>query len=228
VTACTWNPSDIGSGIALSNANLTWTSSSSSHVCGRSTLGWPAGSGSTPANITRYLEATFGTVSDASIGISNTGEPVTDYLGQTSHGTGYYNNGNVAIENLTAETLASYTAPITVGMVMRLFASGDGKLWVTLNGTSFNNDVLANQNPLTNTGGFDFSVYTAGGGILGTPGSFSTVYAAFGSLSSGNVCTANFGATPFSYATLFGHLVQIGGLAWNGTGALTDQYFFAA
>ena len=43
--SCTWNPSDIGSSVALSLGNLKWTSSNSGQVCGRATLGYLANSG---------------------------------------------------------------------------------------------------------------------------------------------------------------------------------------
>lgn len=223
---CTWNPSDCAANFTLSNGNLTVTSNSATFGSVRSTQLWVGGVGVVASSYIRYHELTFSSASNCGIGISDNGELTSNYLGQTSHGCGYYANGAVRIQGLAPTTYATFTPPITVGMVTRF---ANQKAWWTINGTTFNNDIIANQNPITNVGGFDIGAFTAGGGVFGNTGTgFFNVFAAFGSFASGNSATANFGATPFVYASLFSSVVVIGGAAWDGSTGGSSQFMFAA
>lgn len=227
---CTWNPSDIGANITLSNGNLTWTSTSNAFTCGRSTQGWITGTGSGGGGVRSsnilYYEQNLTTVNFCGPGISNIGETVTLYCGQSSHGVAFYSNSHLTQSGAIQATWTTYTTPQRIGIVLRLFQA---KIWWTLDGTTFNNDVIANQNPITNVGGYDLTAISTGGGVLGDPfNGFTTIYAAFGTLQSGNVGVANFGATPFTYAPLFASVVGIGGTAWDGSTGSTSQFMFAA
>lgn len=226
MTVCTWNTADAGSNLTFSPDLLTVTSTSSSGSCVRSTVSWVGGSGASNSSYIRYQELSFSNTGLCGMGISNQGEPTSDYLGGTSHGVGYYSNSHVAIQATDVVNYATFSAPITVGMVTRF---ANQKAWWTLDGVTFNDDVITNQNPIANIGGFDIGFYSAGGGVFGDSSSWADVYAALGSLASGNSATANFGATPFVYNPLFGKVVSIGGLAWDGTiRALGGGFWFAA
>jgi hypothetical protein len=193
---CTFNPSDTGSAITLSNADLTATSGSGDGQS-RGTVGYVGGSGSTAAINKLYWEMLFTTTAGQSgMGVSNTGEPNTDYLGETSHGCGYYSNGNVAIQDLAEATLASFSNGALVGMAIDFNLQ---KAWWTLNGSTWNNDIITNQNPATGVGGFDIGSFGAGGGVFGETDNWYSVFPSFGSATSGNVSTANFGGSAFGY-----------------------------
>ena len=193
---CTFNPSDTGSAITLSNGDLTATSTSGNGQS-RGTVGYVGGTGAVAAINKLYWEMTFTTTGGHSgMGVSNTGEPNTDYLGETSHGCGYYSNGNVAIQGLTEATLASFSNGALVGMALDFNLQ---KAWWTLNGSTWNNDIITNQNPATGVGGFNIGSFGAGGGVFGSSGAWFTVFPSFGSDTSGNVSTANFGGSALGY-----------------------------
>jgi hypothetical protein len=226
----TWDPAAKGAALTLSGGNLTATANSSSDSLVRATLGYYAGSSfqsATRAPNKLYLEVDVTASGFCCIGINNTAEPTADFVGQTDSGCGIQANGHVIITNINRQSLGVYSAPVTIGMIVRLDV---GKLWWTYDGATFNNDTIANQNPINNTGGFqpsNFSSNVFGENAVGGGGfAWDTVFPAFSTrFSTANACTARFGATPFTYTALFAAIVGIGGTAWDGSGGASRVFF---
>lgn len=200
LAVCTLDPSNIGSNIALSNGNLTWTSSTTSGTSGAATAGagYVGGTGSTNASNLLYMEESVGTTSGShgvGFGISTNTPVLTGILGTGSGGNvgiGLYADDTVVYNNAGDGTLFSVSNGAVVGMAVDFFHQ---KVWWTSDGVTWNNDVIGNQNPATNTGG-----KSAPGAPFGSSGAYTTVVPAFGnSGTSGNSATFNF-TGPFLYA----------------------------
>jgi hypothetical protein len=199
----TWDPSAKGANITLSNGNLTCTSTTTASSTTHGTGGY-IGS----AALLLYFEATVNTVINSlnswAIGISSSGSGLAQYLGQSSIGTGLYQNGKVLNNTLTITTIFTFAAGAVIGVAVNFTAQ---KVWFTINGTTWNNAAIGSQNPATNTGGI---TTTANNNPFIVSGTYQTVVPAFGTNSNtGNIGTANFGATAFSYA------VPSGFTAWD-------------
>ena len=203
LAACTLDPANIGANIALSGTNLTWTSSSTSGTSGAATgnAGYLGGSGSTNFSYLLYMEETVVATSGghgAGFGISTTSPNLANVLGSgvgANIGIGLYADGTVIYNNAGDGTLFSVTNGTVVGVAVDFFHQ---KIWWRgpNNTTPWNNDILANQNPATNTGG----IVATSGAPFGSSGAYSTVVPAFGnSGTSGNSATFNF-TGPFTYA----------------------------
>jgi hypothetical protein len=203
LTACTWNPADVGSSITLSAGNLTWVSTTGTRNLGRSTLGYPTGPGTwgslNNSTLKLYYEATAGFVDPANgpqMGFSNSNatsdnSPSTAFLGQGENGIGLAGAAGAVYQNFAL--IVNYFAYATGDVIGAAVDFFNQKIWWTKNGTTWNNDIIANQNPANNTGGY----YDA---FLFGNGTYLTLYAAFGSLDSGDgMGPANFGATPFTH-----------------------------
>jgi hypothetical protein len=198
-TTCSWGV--VGSNITLSNSNNTWTSTSSSQTSGLGAYGLIAGTGATNSTYLRYFEVTVNSIAsdNSSVGISNQLQNVNvDILGNGSGaaiGMGLGPNGATHYLNSSVGTLFTYTTGAIIGDAVDF---PHQKQWWTKNGTTWNNDIIANQNPATNTGGQAFS----GGGNtpFGTSntGPYYTIYPAFGNNNSGDSMTFN-GTGSFSY-----------------------------
>jgi hypothetical protein len=178
---------------------LTWTASDAAFTSCFGTLGYLAGSGGSPLNLKPYFEATLTTLPGGStfgpgIGIANSSALDSQYLGQTTAGIGYYlKNGDVLISASHVATYYTLTQGATVGVAVDFV---NQKVWFTKDGLTWNDDILANQNPATNTGGAPLTNQ-----IFAPSGVYSTVYPAFGNGdASGTSMTANFGASPFAFA----------------------------
>lgn len=216
---CTIDPANVSANISVTNGNLTWTSTSGTNALGRGTLGYLAGTGVTNASYKLYFEmfadSALGGGDFWGVGIDAGSDSVVGYLGQTSAGVGLYIAGSVATNNATAATYFTYTTSNTVGIAVDFF---NQKVWWTKNGTTWNNDIIANQNPATNTGGF--TAFTSPGVFGGGGNPYATVYPAFGSLTrTGNSGTFNGGATAFAFSRPSGFI------PWCGAPASTPQYF---
>lgn len=204
---CTIDPATKSANIALSGGNNTWTSTGAggSGDGAHGTRGYPAGNGIANSPFKYYAEFTVTAVGAGAntfgVGIASAADPVSAYLGNSFNGVGFYNGNHVAQGNLTQTTLFTFTTADIIGMAVDFF---NQKIWWTKNGTTWNNDVIGNQNPATNTGGFFPS--TIAHGPWGSAGSgYFIVYPAIGSLSSGNVGVFNGGLTSFTYTAPSGY-----------------------
>lgn len=157
----TWNPSDKAANITLSNGNLTavanttgnWNivRSTTSHSAGKyyieyTTTGEQAGAG----------HETVG------LGIANASQNIsTAYLGDTSNnGLALFQDGHFYLNSGSGISLGvSFVTGDTVGTAIDF---GNSKIWYRNGAGNWNNDVIANQNPATNTGGQSFSTLNAG------------------------------------------------------------------
>lgn len=154
----TWNPADKSPDLTLSNSNLTATL----------TVGAP-----TDENVRSIASLTSGkiyweiictnTVLSGSFftGVSSAAFVLSGLLGATASSCAYASNGfytgrddaNQPLPgNLTV--LPAYT---TADVVCIAFDVNNKKIWFRKNGGNWNNDVIANQNPANNIGGFDMS-----------------------------------------------------------------------
>ncbi len=151
--ATTWDTSpNISANITLSNNNLTATCSGT--AAGRHTR----------ANISqitgkRYMEVLFsaGVTGNWGIGLVNSSESFTNYVGQTNNSIAYYANGQIFRNGSAVSTIQASATGNTICMAVDL---DNQKAWWRTNGGNWNNDVIGNQNPATNTGGTSISLVT--------------------------------------------------------------------
>jgi len=120
--------------------------------------------GAAPAQA--YFEVKLGTgISSANtmVGIANSSESLTNFVGVDLNGIGWeWNNGNININN--AHTNTNFVTGVANDVIGFAVDFTNQKLWVkniTHNG-GWNNDVIANQNPATNTGGYSIAGLNAG------------------------------------------------------------------
>jgi hypothetical protein len=175
----TWNPADKSTSISLSNENLTASTGLSTGTHGLRANG-------SIASGKKYFESSSGLISALQgIGIANASWPLNNTaLGADANSISYRPSGAVVGNNSTLATIAAY---IVNSIISIAFDLTNNKIWFRVNGGNWNNDVIANQNPATNTGGVDISFAT--GPFL----------AAWYANAAANDVTGNFGAA-FTYA----------------------------
>lgn len=201
----TWDNANKGANVALTNGLLTATSTNAGSQCSRATLGYLAGTGITRASWLKYFELTVVAPGSGDVGlevgIMSDAEVFTNFLGETGNSVSLnVPNGKIFY---IGSVFATYTAQLG-GTVYGIFAdAANQKIWWTIDGSTWNNDVIGNQNPASNIGGVN------PGELFQPAGTFKTVYPAFGSRSSGSAVTANFGASAFAYS------IPAGGSAWG-------------
>lgn len=208
--------------MTLSNGNLTWTSNDAAGTTSCfATLGYLAGAGGINANLKLYFEGTLTTLPGGStfgpgIGIANSVALDTQFLGQTGSGIGYFlKNGDVLIANSRVATYYTLAQGAIVGVAVDFV---NQKVWFTKDGSTWNNDIIANQNPATDTGGAPLTNQ-----IFAPSGVYNTVYPGFADGdASGTAMTANFGATSFAYS------LPAGFKAWQPPLGSPSQFLFAA
>lgn len=104
------------------------------------------------------LILSYSSGSDAGGGIGNDQSPVGggEYLGGSANGVGWYGTGVVANTGSVIATWASFgTGTIRLCFALDL---DNHKLWGRLEAAgNWNNDVIGNQNPATNTGGLNLT-----------------------------------------------------------------------
>lgn len=209
---CTWDPAHIGANITLSNANMTWVSHNSGGVNGRATLGYLAGAAAVNVSLYKYYEVTILNVGTTNflgceVGITNELQETfvpNDFLGGSSFSTCLecISGFTFFVRALSAHYFSSAVAD-TVGVAVDFFHQ---KVWYTKDGATWNNGLIAAQNPVTNAGGF--ACNTVFQQNVGGP--HHTVYPAFGSRQAGPSSTGNFGATPFVHPLPTGFAPWIG------------------
>lgn len=138
----------------MSNADLTATRTNGSGTWrgGRSLNGYSSGK--------YYIEVVCDTAISGGgsnvVGIADSSATLSLYVSSDSHSTGWVDDGKIYRNNSVIGTIASYgTASDNCGMALDI---DNGKIWYRKNGGNWNNDILANQNPATNTGGFSFTL----------------------------------------------------------------------
>lgn len=168
----TWNPSDIGANLTLSNNNLTVEKTSGGWTAVRSTEFKAQGKW--------YWEITIDVAAsaDTMIGIGTSSELLT-YPGDTVEGYGYYGTGGQKYHSGPAAYGAAYTANDVIGVALDM---DNGKIWWSKNGVW-----QASGNPAT-------GINEAYSSIVGN------FYTMVGLYTSGNKVTANFGTTSFVYS----------------------------
>ena len=170
-----WDPANVGTGIVLSNANLTEIMPGGTAVGGRSVLGVTTGKW--------YWEVTVGASAAPAqneIGVCNASYNVNTELDTSTHGWCYYGaTGRIYNNGSIAGPFSTFGAGDVISIAIDV---PNNLLWVAKNGVWQNSG-----NPAAGTG---YVTNTLTG----------TIYAAFGA---GNTSTpsqtANFGATAFAY-----------------------------
>lgn len=185
--ATNWDATAKNAHALLSNNNLTVVGDASSalNFAGRSVAGGVIGSG-----VKRYWEVTIvadagGASNEVGVGAASAAETFLDgeYLGSQAAGLGYYDSGAVFYTAIAGATFATFGA----GDIICVALVGWTKVWFRVNGGGWNNDILANQNPATNTGGIDITAAIA-----------ADIYPAYDVRNTGSQ-TANFGASALAF-----------------------------
>jgi SPRY domain len=207
----TWDPSNTGANITLSAGNLTATTTTTANGSVHGTGGY-IGS----AALLLYYEARAATVVTAGntwgIGIAATTASLSAYCGQNPASCGLYQNGKVYNNALSSLTFFTFVSGAVIGIAVDF---PHQKLWFTANGTTWNNAAIGSQNPATNTGGVTL---IPNNNPWITSGVYNTVVPCFGATgSTGNVGTADFGATAFTYP------IPSGFQAWDFTAQQSVQ-----
>lgn len=108
----TWNASDKGSAVTLSNGNLTASFAVSSNILVRANISKTVGK--------FYWEVTVG-LNFPIIGIAKSTAGLTNLLGHDANGWGYYGfNGNMVNNNVSSAYGSSYTAGDIIGVALDL------------------------------------------------------------------------------------------------------------
>lgn len=139
------------------------------------------------SGVKRYYEFTITTMPGASnnagTGWCTAAETFGDsaYLGEQNQGIGYYQDGNVYFNNGGGGSPFALTTFVQGDVICWAVDAVNNKDWVRVNNGNWLNDVIANQNPATATGGFDLT-------------GFGTVYPAY-CVQNGGLVTFNPGPT---------------------------------
>jgi hypothetical protein len=164
------NPLDKGTGLTLSNANLTYaTSGGVTAYMVRATM-------QIPATGKYYWEATVVSGTPLLAGIATANANVSIYLGQDVYGWGYYTSDGKVYNNNA--TLATYSTATTGDVIGFAFNSDDQTFAIyknntimgTLTGFTLSGTYFPAAGSLTSGGNFNFGqqpfVYTAPSGFL--------------------------------------------------------------
>lgn len=173
VTYSTWNPSDKHADIALSGGNLVGTvTTGGSFISMRGTVGVSSGKW--------YWEVTVTTTSNVQMSaVAKSTATLNGFMGSDANGWSYYGGDGQKRNNGVA---AAYGASYGTGTVVSCALDLDnGKVWWAKNGTWQNSG-----DPAAGTG-------EAYSGLSGT------FYAAWTLNTLNDLCTANFGASAFTY-----------------------------
>lgn len=181
----TLDPNNKSSGFALSGGNLVATSSALATVAATRTVTGPT-----------YGEVTVTTLTGViSIGFVNRAYNMASgtILGTDNNGIGYKSGGTVVLNNVTLATIAAYVQGNVIGWAINPAGT---LVWFRVGAGNWNNDVIANQNPVGNVGGISIGTMNLG-----------TLLPAVGCSATGAVLTANLSgafanAAPTGYITI--------------------------
>lgn len=148
-----FDPTHKGANTTLSGGNLiaTLNTTTGAFESTLSTVGKSSGK--------FYMEGVSGgSTSSPIIGISSvTGFPVNNFVGDSLTGIGWDGDNRILSNSAVVTNIQTYTFGDTCCMAVDLTNS---KIWFRTNGGNWNNDVIGNQNPATNTGGISLSSLT--------------------------------------------------------------------
>ncbi len=194
----TWDPVNIGANLTLSNGNLTAT-----HI---GVSGASRTRGTSSSILKTYMEAHVDSMptpfGDTGLGLCNSSQALgaLNSLGDAAgNSIGWYDDGSVFVGGSVLTTIQGFVQGDTLSMAANLTA---GLAWFRTNAGNWNNDVIGNQNPATNTGGISLSAIT--GPLFPSFELEDTPYAS----------TANFGATAYAQS------VPSGYVNWDGAAAV--------
>lgn len=176
----TWDPNNKSANETLSGGNLIATSTG---------LGTVAATRVATA-AKSYFEVNVTTATGViAVGLVNRSYNMASgtILGTDVNGVGYKSGGTVVINNATVSTIATYTTAAKIGVAVDLARM---LIWFTLNGTTWNNDVIANQNPVGDVGGISLATMALGSALPAAGGSLT------GAILAGVFATASFTYTP--------------------------------
>ena len=128
------------------------------------------------------------------------------FLGTDTQSIGYFTTGAVFYNGGQIATIGSYTTSAVIGTAVDI---ANAHVWWTLDGLTWNNAILALQNPVGNVGGVVLSVT-------------GTIFPAYNLLTTA-ATTANFGATTFAYSTIFATLQAAGYTSFDSGDTLMSQ-----
>ena len=135
--ATTWDPANHNAGITLTNGNLTATGS------GGNQTGIATGSITTAQRF--YWEVTINAQGGSTgVGLGNSSFATASFLGGDGNSLCYFFSGSVFNGGSGIASIASFTTGAIIGVAYDFNAK---LVWFTLNGTTWNNDVIGNQNP---------------------------------------------------------------------------------
>lgn len=200
--ATTWSGTNKATQSLLSNGSLTATGDGTNSDFG----------GQATASISGSQKIYFETSADVVVtthpgfGFGNASQNFNSFLGTDVNSIGYFTNGQVFFNGGLLTTIGSYTTAAIVGSAIDF---ANAHCWWTLDGATWNSAILALQNPVGNVGGVALSV----GG---------TVFPAYNLLTTA-ATTANFGATTFTYSTLFATLQAAGYSSFDSGDILMSQ-----
>jgi hypothetical protein len=179
----TWNPSAVGINITLSNGNLTTTEGSG----GGNQAFRSVASHSTGLFYYEAVVSTAGNIGTCELGIGNGSANLNSFTGSDNNSIGAAGSGSVWFNNAnpTGSPIQVYSAGNIIAVAVDMTHT---KIWWKnlTTGSGWNNDVIGNQNPATNTGGISFSTMGAAPWFaMGSTGAAS------------DVSTVNFGASAY-------------------------------
>lgn len=162
---CTANPIAITGTTATMGGSFP-TAGSFPHqigLSGRATVGVTSGQKKyweTATYANEYNESGVGIIGTGTVPPWPTITPSSEALLGQIGGVSYTTAGSIyAAGALQASYAQFYTDGDNVGVAIDFDAH---LMWVRVNGGGWNNDILANQNPATGTGGFDYSSFLSG------------------------------------------------------------------
>lgn len=208
----TFDPGFKGANVTLSGSNLVATVSSSlGEVRATQKL-----------LLYTYFEMVIGATMTGVARVGLISSVVTNFtqdLGNTaaSADLGYLSGGTVRLNNAVVATIASFVANDNIGVAVDLV---NQKIWFRKNGGNWNNDVIANQNPVGAVGGISIAAMPI------------SLMPAFGG-SATSSATAKFTAASWTYAAPTGFVsvddlpgTLVNGLVARRTASFT-QYGYA-
>jgi len=177
----TWNPSDATASCSLSGGNLIATAGAGNQAA-RNTLYKSSGKWYYEALMTNASEGS----GDTGCGVASSAYTLGDNGSNGATDMCYWAQNSTVYCNGADTGLTSLADGDTVGIAIDI---PNTHIWFRKNGGTWNNDILANQNPVGNVGGINLT-------SLGW--SWTSLTPVVSMRGVGDSITANFGASAFS------------------------------